>query len=184
MLRRTRDGQVMTFPSHKSHQVFVESIESSQVKSFYVRNFSLTSQVKSFYVRNLSLTSQVKSYLVQKNFKSVKSSHIWKMFKSSQNSSQVKSKFKSVLIKFSFVRERSKYDIFILFQRKMGFQQSFTRSRKIITEKRKCTTSSRFAYTFTQETTISQMKGFSSTKKANMLQFINLGSHETLIFHK
>jgi len=40
-----RDGQVMTFPSHKSHQVFFDSIESSQVKSFYVLNSSLSSQV-------------------------------------------------------------------------------------------------------------------------------------------
>jgi hypothetical protein len=49
IIDRSRDGQVMAFPGHKSHQVFVESIESSQIKSFYVGNFSLTSQVESFY---------------------------------------------------------------------------------------------------------------------------------------
>jgi hypothetical protein len=62
-------------------------------------------------------SSQVKSF--SKNFKSsqVKSSVIQEMSKSSQ----VKSKLKPALIKFYFIREGSRYDTFILFQRKMIF---------------------------------------------------------------
>jgi hypothetical protein len=75
-------------------------------------------------------SSQVKSFF--KNFKSsqVKSSSIQEIFKSSQVKSwpkivQVKSKFKPALIKFYFIREGSRYDTFILFQRKMIFQTKF-----------------------------------------------------------
>ncbi len=46
-LEKARDGQVTTFPSHKSRQVFMTCTKSSQVKSDESKKVSLTSQVKS-----------------------------------------------------------------------------------------------------------------------------------------
>ncbi len=90
--------------------------DSSQVKSFS-KNFK-SSQVKSSSVQEISKSSQVKSSSVQEISKS-------SQVKSWPKIIQVKSKSKPALIKFYFIREGSRYDTFILFQRKMIFQTKF-----------------------------------------------------------
>lgn len=77
---QTRDGQVTTFPSHKSAQVSFNSIQSSKVKSIDLTWLPLTEQVKSFtktwcgdwnqviFHSNEVKSSQVSSQWLEKKF--------------------------------------------------------------------------------------------------------------------
>jgi len=67
-------------------------------------------------------------------------------------STQVKSKLKPVLIKFSFIREKSRYDTSIVFQRKMSFEQSSTISKKIA-ESKNISQINKFNYCKTKKST-------------------------------